>query len=77
MNHDRRFWDELLVAVEESLAAFSGVSPDLIAQSPVVTKTDRRDSSRFGSSMQTSSISAGFCHSKVRSNSSTVGGKEG
>ena len=30
MSHHRRFWDGLLVALEESLAAFSGVNPDLI-----------------------------------------------
>lgn len=76
MNHHRRFWNELMVAFEESLAAFSGVSPDLIAQSPAMAKTDRRDNNRFGSSVQTSSISAGFCHSKYGRKGSSEGGKE-
>jgi hypothetical protein len=38
MNHHRRFWDELLVAVDEALAAFSGARPGLVAQSPVLAK---------------------------------------
>ena len=36
MNPHRRFWDELLLVVEESLAAFAGVSPDLIGHSPAI-----------------------------------------
>jgi hypothetical protein len=54
MNHHRRFWGELLIAVEESLAAFSGVKPDLVAQAPVLAKTDCRDSNRFRCSMRAS-----------------------
>ena len=36
MNRSRRVWDELLRAIEEALAEFSGVSPDLIVYSPVI-----------------------------------------
>ena len=39
MNPHRRFWDELLLVVEESLAAFGGVSPDLISHSPAIPNT--------------------------------------
>lgn len=38
MNPDRRFWDELLLVAEESFAAFSGVSPDLIGHSLAIPK---------------------------------------
>jgi hypothetical protein len=58
MSSRRRFWDGLLVALEESLAAFSGVNPDLIDASAAIPKTCRRDGSRFGSSVQTSPLSA-------------------
>ena len=54
MNHHRRFWDELLAALEESLAAFSGVNPDLIDAPAVIPSTCLRDSSRIGFSVQTS-----------------------
>jgi len=55
MNHHRRFWDEVLVALEESLAAFSGVDPELIAAAAMIPKTCRRDGGRRGSSAQASS----------------------
>jgi hypothetical protein len=54
MSSRRRFWDGLLVALEESLAAFSGVNPDLIEVSATLPKNCRRDGSRFGSSVPTS-----------------------
>ncbi len=56
MNHHRRFWDELLVTLEESLAAFSGVNPDLINAPATTPKHCRRDGSRFGSSVPTSPL---------------------
>ena len=34
MRQYRRFWNHLLLAVEDAFAAFSGVRPDLIAHSP-------------------------------------------
>lgn len=34
MRQYRRFWNNLLFAVEDAFAAFSGVRPDLIAHSP-------------------------------------------
>ena len=67
MNHHRRFWDELLAALEESLAAFSGVNPDLIDAPTTIPKTCRRDGSRFGSSVQTSALSTGRRNSDARS----------
>jgi hypothetical protein len=36
MNRSRRVWDELLRAIEEALAEFSGVSPDLIVHWPAI-----------------------------------------
>lgn len=42
MNPHRRFWDELLLAVEESLAAFGGVSPDLVGNSQATPKARRQ-----------------------------------
>jgi hypothetical protein len=56
MNHHRRFWDELLVALEESFAAFSGVNPDLIEAPTTIPKTCRRDGGMFGSPAKTSAI---------------------
>ena len=67
MNHHRRFWDGLLVAVEESLAVFSGASPDLIDASATIPKSCRKDGSRFGSSVQTEALSTGRRNSKTRS----------
>ena len=57
MNHRRRFWDVLLVALEESLAAFSGADPELIDAPTTIPKTRRRDRGRFGSSVQRSALS--------------------
>jgi hypothetical protein len=54
MNHHWSFWGELLVALEESLTAFSGVNPDLIDAPAAIPKTCRRDRSGIGSSVQTS-----------------------
>lgn len=67
MNHHRRFWDELLVALEESLAAFSGVNPDLIDAPATIPKSCRRDASRFGSSVQTEALYTGRRNSERRS----------
>lgn len=67
MNDRRRFWDELLVALEESLAAFSGVDPELIDASTTISKTCRRDSGRVGSSVQRSALSRGLRNSETRS----------
>ena len=38
MNRSRRVWDELLLVIEQALAAFSGVSPDLIVHSLAIPK---------------------------------------
>jgi hypothetical protein len=51
MNPHRRFWDELLIAVEEALAAFSGARPGVVAQPPVPAKTDCGNSNRFSFAM--------------------------
>jgi hypothetical protein len=67
MNDRRRFWDELLVALEESLAAFSGVDPELIEASTTISKTCRRDGGRVGSSVQRSALSKGVRNSEARS----------
>jgi hypothetical protein len=67
MNNHRRFWDELLVTLEESLAAFSGVNPDLINASSTIPKYSRRDGSRFGSSVQTSPPGTRSRNSEARS----------
>ena len=67
MSHHRRFWDGLLVALEESLAAFSGVNPDLIDAPATIPKTCRRDGGRFGSSVQTSALCTRRRDSKARS----------
>jgi len=67
MNHHRRFWDELLLALEESLAAFSGVNPDLIDTSATIPKHCRGDGSRFGSAVQTSALGTRGLNSETRS----------
>lgn len=65
MNHRRRFWEELLVALEESLAAFSGVDPDLIDAPKTIPKTCR-DGGRVGSSVQRLALSTGRRNSETR-----------
>lgn len=67
MNHHRRFWDGLLVALEESLAAFSGVNIDLIDAPTTIPRTCRRDDGRFGASVQTSARRTGRGNSETRS----------
>lgn len=67
MNHRRRFWDELLVTLEESLAAFSGVNPDLIGTPTTIPKTCRRNGGRFGSSVQTSALGTRGRNSETQS----------
>ena len=67
MNHHRRFWDELLAVLEESLAAFSGVNPDLIDAPTTIPKTCRRDGSMFGSSVQAAALSTGRRNLDARS----------
>lgn len=67
MNHHRRFWDGLLVALDESPAVFSGVNPDLIDASATIPKTFRRDGRRFGSSVQTSALATRGRNSEIRS----------
>lgn len=69
MNHHRRFWDGLLVALEESLAVFSGVNPELIDASATIPKTCRRDGSRFGSSVRSSALGTRGRNSEIRSKS--------
>ena len=64
MNHRRRFWEELLEALEESLAAFSGVDPDLIDAPKTIPKTCR-DGGRVGSSVQRSAPSTGRRYSET------------
>ncbi len=56
MNPHRRFWDELLLVVEESLAAFGGVSPDLIESFASDSKHLSSRHGAFCSSGQKSSI---------------------
>jgi hypothetical protein len=67
MNHHRRFWDELLVSLEESLAAFSGVNPDLIDAPATIPKTVRWDAGRFGSVLQTSPVGTRDRNSETQS----------
>lgn len=67
MNYRRRFWDELLVVLEESLAAFSGVDPELIAASTTISKTCRRDGGKVDSSVQRSALSKRLRNSETRS----------
>jgi hypothetical protein len=67
MNHHRRFWDEFLMTLEESLAAFSGVNRDLIGAPAAIPKTRRRDGGRFGSSVQTSPLSTRDRNSETQS----------
>ena len=73
MNDRRRFWDELLVAREESLAAFSGVNLDLIDAPTTIPRTCRRDGSRFSSSVQTLALSTGRQNSEIRSRKNNRG----
>ena len=67
MSHHRRFWDEFLVALEESLAAFSGVNPDLIDASAKIPKTCRRDGGRLSSSVRSSAPGTRGRNSEIRS----------
>ena len=67
MSRHRRFWDRLLVALEESLAVFSGVNPDLIDAPSTIPKTCSRDGSRFGSSVWTSALGTRGRNSEIRS----------
>jgi len=55
MNEHRHFWGELLLAVEDSLAAFCGVNLDLIGQTPTILRIRHRDDCRLGSPTQASS----------------------
>ncbi len=73
MNDCRRFWDELLVALEESLAAFSGLNLGLIDAPTTIARTCRRDGSRFSSSVQTLALSAGRRNSETRSRKTNGG----
>ena len=43
MSHFRCFCDELLLIAEESFAAFSGVSPDLVGNSRATSKASLQD----------------------------------
>lgn len=67
MNPHRRFWDELLVALEESLVAYGGVNPDFIDAPATIPKTCRRDGGRLGSPLQASALSTGHRISETRS----------
>ena len=67
MKHHPSFWGELLVVLEESLTAFSGVNPDLIDAPAAIPKTCRRDSSRIGSSVQISAECARRRNPETRS----------
>jgi hypothetical protein len=76
MKHHPSFWGELLVVLEESLTAFSGVSPDLIDAPTAIPKTCRRDSSKIGSSVQTSAQCTRRRNPEARSKQSIEGGEE-
>jgi len=52
MKRSRRVWDELLLVIEEALAAFSGVSPELIVHSPAVPKRRYREDGRLRPSLR-------------------------
>jgi hypothetical protein len=67
MKHHRRFWDEVLIDLEESLAAFSGVNLDLIDAPAKTPKICCGDSSRFGSTAQTSRLCTRRRDSETRS----------
>lgn len=66
MNHRPRFWDELLVALEETLIAYSGLDPELIDAPTMIPKTCHRDSGRSGSSVHGSMLSTGGRNSETR-----------
>ncbi len=72
MNHRRRFWDELLVALEESLSAFSGVNPDLI-DAHHDSQNLSSGWSRYGSSAQRSALSTGRRNTDTRSRTTNRG----
>lgn len=76
MNRHRSFWGELLVAREESLAAFSGASPDLIDAPAAIPRTCRQDRSRIGSPVQTSTQCARCRNPETRLKQSTEGGEQ-
>ena len=46
MSHSRCFCDELLLIAEESFAAFSGASPDLLGDSHATSEASHQDDSR-------------------------------
>jgi len=48
MSHFRCLCDELLLIAEESFAAFSGVSPDLVGNSRATSKASLQDDSGDG-----------------------------
>ena len=60
MRQNSSFWDALMLAVEESLAAFSGVSPDMVGHSKAVSKTTRPAAGRFTSTVPAPSICRRF-----------------
>lgn len=49
-----RFWNEFLLTLEESPAAFSGIDPDLIVAPATIPKTCHGDGSGSGYSVRTS-----------------------
>jgi hypothetical protein len=46
MSHSRCFCGELVLIAEESFAAFSGVSPDLVGDSRATSKARHQDDSQ-------------------------------
>lgn len=60
MRRNSSFWAALMLAVEESLAAFSGVSPDMVGHSQAVSKTTRLAAGRLISAVRTPSICRRF-----------------
>ncbi len=60
MRQGHCFWAALMLAVEESLAAFSGVSPDPVRHSQVIPKAVRPVDGRLPSAIRTQSICRRF-----------------
>jgi hypothetical protein len=73
MSQVRRLWAVLMLSVEESLAAFSGVSPDLVGHSQVVQRTVRPDDRSHSPAEETTSIRQGSWLSVAERNQSDKG----
>jgi hypothetical protein len=73
MNQHWRLWEELLLVVEESFAAFSGVSTDLVGHSQAVPKAGCPAGDRLSSAIRASSACRRFRLSAAEKNRSDKG----